>query len=481
MKKKLSSLLHPDKSLRTGGYSFAVAAVCVAIAIAANLFVSALPESFTKIDVTSGGLYSLSEQTESIVSSLQENVDIYWIVQAGQEDEIMGTLLGRYESLSKKVHITKKDPDVYPTFCSQYTSDKIYNNSLIVSSGNRNKYISYSGIYEYDYSSYYSTGAASVSFAGETQLTSAIDYVCRSSAPVLYQLSGHGEAELSSEFTSAIARDNIEIQTLDLISENRIPEDASCILINSPVKDISSEECSLLKAGLSDGKSIILITDPPEATGSRANIDTLAAYAGMQETEGILVEADSNYYAYGMPYYLLPDYGSHEITAPLSGGGYHVLLPVSHGIELLDECESGAEGKILLQTSDKAYSKLAGYEMENYERESGDPEGQFALSAISEVNTANGKACFVWVASASVLDDMTNMQTAGGNEDFILNCLSYLCGEESSISIRSKNLSNEYLSLSSSEAAVIRTVITAVIPLAFLICGIAVSVRRKRR
>ena len=106
----------------------------------------------------------------------------------------------------------------------------------------------------------YSTGAASVSFAGETQLTSAIDYVCRSSVPVLYQLSGHGEAELSSEFTSAIARDNIEIQTLDLISENRIPEDASCILINSPVKDISSEECSLLKAGLSDGKSIILIT-----------------------------------------------------------------------------------------------------------------------------------------------------------------------------------------------------------------------------
>lgn len=47
---------------------------------------------------------------------------------------------------------------------------------------------------------------------------------------------------------------------------------------------------------------------------------------GLSATEGLVVEGDPYYYAYGTPYYLLPDYGSHEITSPLSQGGYYVLL-----------------------------------------------------------------------------------------------------------------------------------------------------------
>lgn len=72
--------------------------------------------------------------------------------------------------------------------CQQYTEGTIYNNSLVVECGDRNTYISYTVIYECDYSDYYTTGSYSESFAGESALTSAIDYVTNEDLPKLYAL-----------------------------------------------------------------------------------------------------------------------------------------------------------------------------------------------------------------------------------------------------------------------------------------------------
>lgn len=81
------------RSFRAGGYSLAAAAVVVAIAVAINLVVGALPADWTKIDLTSTGLYSLSSQTQQMVSALEDEVTVYWIVQSGTEDDTIGELL----------------------------------------------------------------------------------------------------------------------------------------------------------------------------------------------------------------------------------------------------------------------------------------------------------------------------------------------------------------------------------------------------
>jgi len=475
-RRTLKELFRGTKALKAGSFSFAVVAIVIAIAVAANLFVTALPESFTKIDLTSQKLYSLSAQTESIVSALGDDIDITWIVQNGQEDTTLGTLLGRYESLSRKIHVTKLDPDAYPTFTAKYTSDQVYNNSLVVESGTRSRYISYTDLYVYDYSNYYTTGSYSVSFAGENELTSAIDYVTSETVPVLYTLTGHGEATLSSTYSSAIASDNIEVKSLSVITENAVPEDATCVLIYAPKNDISTEEQQILSSYAAEGGSILLITDPLETGAYRPNLDALTAEYGMSETEGIVIEGSGDHYAYGEPYCLLPTLGSHTITSSLSSGGYYVLLPLAHGLKL-----TGGTAKALLSTSDSAYTKKAGYEMTTYEKEEGDEEGQFVLGAIASTDAENEKASLIWVTSSSLLDDMTNVQVAGGNEDFFLNCLNYVCGEESKISIRAKSLSYDYLTVSSSQAAVLRVLMVVMIPAAFVVAGIAVRVRRKRR
>ena len=172
-----------SRSFRAGGYSTAAIVIVIAIAVAVNLFAGALPSAYTHLDTTASGLFTLSAQTQQLVGALDADVTIYWMAQSGSEDDTLKELLDRYTGLSEHLTVEKKDPVVYPNFASQYTSSALYNNSLIVVSGDRSQYISYTDIYVTDYMSYYTTGSASTEFAGESALTSAIDYVTSDNLP----------------------------------------------------------------------------------------------------------------------------------------------------------------------------------------------------------------------------------------------------------------------------------------------------------
>ena len=56
-----------------------------------------------------------------------------------------------------------------------------------------------------------------------------------------------------------------------------------------------------------------------------------------------------------------------------------------------------------------------------------------------------------------------------------------MCEKDDSVSVRSKSLTNEYLTVSTSSASLIKVVTIGVIPAIYLIVGIGVVVRRKRR
>ena len=139
------------KALRVGGYSVIASLIVLGIAVALNVLVNALPASWTQYDTSSAQLFTISEQTEGVLADLEEDVTIYWVVQAGQEDETLGTLLDRYAALSSHITVEVRDPDVYPAFMEQYITGTIYNNSLVVESAERYTYVGYDSIYSYSY------------------------------------------------------------------------------------------------------------------------------------------------------------------------------------------------------------------------------------------------------------------------------------------------------------------------------------------
>ena len=290
------------RAVRVGGYSVAAAAIVIAIIVAVNTLARALPAQWTQFDTTSSQLFSISDQTESVVGSLETPVTIHWIVQSGQEDATLETLLERYQALSENLTVEKVDPVVSPTFLEQYDVGSVYNNSLIVESEARYRYVDYYDIYTYDYSSYYTTGSVDMNFAGEGAITSAVSYVVNDDLPKVYTLTGHGEGSLSSDFQSAAEQDNVEFEELSLLSAETVPEDADCVLILAPQSDIADVELTALQAYLDGGGRLLLITDPPQEGAELTNLETLMASYGVHAVDGIVVEEDQANYAMGLPY-----------------------------------------------------------------------------------------------------------------------------------------------------------------------------------
>ena len=459
-------------AMQGGSYSLILTAVVLAIVIVCNVLVSALPTSLTSFDISAAQLYSVTSNTKAVLSNLTQDVTIYWIVQADEEDAVIENLLGEYENLSDHIIVEKKNPDAYPTFAQQYTEEEVKNNSLVVECGERNRYISYDDIYlsEPDLYSY----AYSTSFDGEGAITSAIDYVVREELPILYTLEGHGESELPATFADQIDKANIQVESLSLLTVDAIPEDASCVAIYAPTSDLSAQEVELLADYAEAGGKLLVMAGPTEEN-QLTNLYQLLSQYGVEPVEGIVVESDRESYAFGYPYVLLPTLESHEITQSLLDEHYYAILPLAQGLQVTGNTDAIVTE--LLTTSDTSFSKVAGFDLNTYEQEEGDIDGPFAL-AVSIETTGGGQ--IVWFSSSDFLDDRYNAFSSGANGDLAMNALSNLVGETEAMAIRSKSLNYNYLTISESVSSLLRTLMIGVFPLVYLGVGIVVVVRRKQ-
>lgn len=461
-------------AFRGGTYSAAVTVIVLAILIAVNVFVSVLPTTLTQFDISSARLYSVTSNTKVVVNALEKDVTIYWIVQADQEDDIIENLLGKYESLSKHIDVVKKNPDIYPTFAQQYTSETVQNNSLVVECGERTRYISYDDIYLYEANK--SSYSYDVYFDGEGAITSAIDYVVSEDLPKVYVLEGHGEAELPSAFSKQLNKENIELSTFSLLTVDAIPEDADAILIYGPSSDISEEEKGLLAEYVSGGGKLTVMAGPTE-NGTLTNLYSILADYGVEAAEGVAIDTDRAHYAFQAPYVLLPDIASSEITDPLIEERYYAIMPIAQGLTVGADT-GGATVTELLTTSAASFSKIAGYGLTSYEKEEGDIDGPFAV-AVSVKTQAGGE--IMWFASSLFLEDTYNAYSAGANLDLTMNAMSSITGETEAAAIRSKSMNYNYLTISESTASLLKTIMIAVFPLVYLGIGVYVVVRRRFR
>jgi len=462
------------KTARVGGYSVIMSVILLAILIAVNLFVDALPSTWTQYDISASQLYSLTSSTKVVCQNLEKDVTIYWITQSGAEDTVTERLLDVYQALSDHITVVKKNPDVYPTFAAQYTDDTVKNNSLVVECGDKSRYIAYSDIYEYDTTEYYQTGSVSAYFDGEGEITTAIGYVVSDDLPVLYVMSGHGELELGDSISKAISKANYETKELSLLTVDEIPEDCDAIIINGPESDISEEEAQMLSTYVENGGHLLVFSGLQES-GRLTNLDSVIENYGVTVNEGIVVEGDRNYYAFQAPYLCIPEISDADITSPLKEKNSYVLAPIAQGLTV--PSYGSATVTSLLETSESAYSKLDGYAITDYEYAEGDIYGPFSLA----VSVEDGEGKIVWVSSDYFVDETYISYSAGANSDFALNSLSWMIGAEDSISIRSKSLNYNYLTISDSQASKIKICLIGIIPLGYLLYGVDEALRRRKK
>ncbi|MBR5221046.1 MAG: GldG family protein [Clostridia bacterium] len=480
------------KTTKMGAYSAFLTLVVIAFVIVVNLMVGELPTTVTKFDTSSLKLYTLTNSTIDIVEGLTEDVTMYYIAQNGTEDINIEEMLNRYSSYSNRIKVRKIDPTSNPGFSEKYTDD-LSNNSVIVESAKRSSVVTNEEIYtkqytEEDIYNYYMTGmepSGTTYFNGEGALTTAIDYVTAEDLPVLYIVTGHGEAIVSETVLADAKAENILTEELALLTVTEIPADAGAVMINAPTSDISETERDVLLTYLDLGGKMILVTD--YESFSDAKMPNLAAVAkawGLQAQSGLLMEGNANNFMQ-YPFYLLPNVNAEsDVAMNLNSTNITTILPFAHGISKVAETDKFVEG--VLTTSADAFV-IADLEArinefvdsetpeKAYEKQDGDAAGTFFVAASAEDTTTGGK--LLWVSSSFFISD----EFYSYNGELFMSALTMLCEKSSSISILGKAMQIQSLAVSSAAVAFWGAVLILLLPVGTVVLGLAIWNRRRKR
>lgn len=469
------------KNLRHGTYSMGVVAVFVAILVVVNLLIQELPSKFREIDLSTQKMYSIGNQTKKLLKGLDKDVTLYYIAQSGSESSDIEKLLERYEESSDHLKVEKKDPAVNPKFTSQYTTEGVNNNSVIVVCGDKNKVVDYNSMYEISVN--YQTYQSEVTgFDGEGQLTSAINYVTSDNMPVMYTLEGHNESAMSDSLKDMIQKANIDIQSLNLLTMDAVPDDADCLFIFAPSKDISEDEAEKVITYLEAGGKALIVSN---YTGEEMpNFASVLENYGVKTVNGIILESDTNHYISQNPSYLLPNIESNEITSNLSSGSRYILMPLAQGIETVDNYRNTLTIQNILTTSDSAYSKVNVENMQTMEKESGDIDGPFNVGvAISEELEEDKETQIVYYSSETLFNDNMNTMVSGANFELVTASVNWMCANEegSAVSIPSKSLDTTTLTIPAADASFWSIFVMAVIPAFLMIIGGGIWMKRRKQ
>lgn len=461
--------------LKVGAYSVTGIILMIALTVAVNLGLNYVPEQYSSFDLTQNKLYALTDETKAFLSGLSEDITIYVLAEEDAGDADFSKTLERMADQSEHIKIKYVSPAKNPNFYQNYTDTQPSTGSLIVEGEKRSTVVDYGDIYTYemDYStySYQTTG-----YDGEGQTVSAIAYVTTEDMPVFYVIGGHGELELEEKFASTITKENASYETLMLYSVDEIPEDAQCVILNAPTGDYSKEDAEKIIAYLQKGGNALIVSTMTEE--EMTNFKSILGFYGIAEVDGTIVEQDRNYY-YQNPYYLFPEIGSAEVTAPLADS--LVFAPFSKGLSYDEETDE-IHYTPLLTTSGSAFSKTDISDSSDYNKGENDVDGPFTVSVEVEKSLEDGGISHAYVVGGeSLFTSLADDMAPGNNVKLFGSMISMLADHESSVAIPAKSLSMPNLVFKAQTAYIAAVLCVIVIPLAAITAGLVIWLRRRRR
>ncbi len=459
------------KRIALGAFSIGTIIVTLAALVLINFGMSRIPTEHTSIDVTYNKLFELTDETRDYVAGLDDDVTIYVLSAEGSTDTTLVETLSRYEGLSDRLHVEYVSTQDNPAFYQKYSDQEPSQSSLIVVSGSRSRVIDYSDVYEYgyDYTGYSRTVEA---YDAEGQITSAIGYVTLDAGemPAVYVLGGHDEVSMGASFNQSLAKANVDVRTLTLLQEEKVPDDCQVLIIYGPMADLSSDDLDKVEAYLADGGTVLLATSYD--AGSLPNVDKLMEKYGITRTGGIVMDDSQHSYS-NVAYYLLPEITDNTYTERVTNG--FVFAPYASGLTI-DEDNADYDYDVMLSTGDSAYAAIV--DSDGNERQ---VEGPFVIGTAARIADETGT--LIVIGSIDMFEDEADGIVAGSN----LALFNGIMGRhvtESDLDlpvIASKSYTVGNLVINSAAGLITGMMIMLILPIAMVTIGIVIwAVRRKR-
>ncbi|MEQ1858715.1 MAG: GldG family protein [Chthoniobacteraceae bacterium] len=236
---------------------------------------------FTRWDFTRDQRFVLSPQTKNLLGGLQKPVSaIIYFTPGSPIGQDVQTLLKEYAYTSNgKLTVELVQP--YQNFTrAKELSEKYHfgeENIVILDYDGKSKFVNVGEMVEFEQQQqnpFMQQAPKIKAFKGESALTTALLELVEGKPQKLYVVSGHGEPELkiadqlekpddAVNLAMNYKRSNIKFENLKLLDVERVPEDATAVMLFGPKQDLSEREIELLdNYWKNKGRLLVLLNGP---------------------------------------------------------------------------------------------------------------------------------------------------------------------------------------------------------------------------
>lgn len=489
--KKVNKLIEiiKKKWLIKGTMTCLLVAIIIAIFIAINLVMQKL--ELTPIDFTQEKLYTLTDESKEKVKNIEKDVNIYFVGYTDEDSNL--DLAKQYKKANEKIVAEAVDANNRPDLSDKYGIES-GTKGIIVECGEKSKILTESDLVTYDTTSYETISIA------EEKLTSSIVSVTSEKVPKVYFLEGYSEFSLSQNMNYLnmyLANEVNEIDTLNILSAGKVPEDCDTLVVTTPNKDFDEIATTAITEYIQAGKNILWLNAAVTSKKDMPNVNKILAMYGVKPFEvGIVRETDAGKMITGSPDLILPEIENATITEDLyhtTGVIFINATKVNIEEEKLEELK--VEETDLLLASENSYFR-SNFNIQSDNVKENEEKGTFVVGAqfektIKEANEENGESAIIsklvifgenYFVSDYPLNQTSQyaaIQLASYNKDLILNSIAYLVDREEDITARKDTGAVTYTATEAQDT-IIRVIIFAV-PIIIIIVGIVVwQVRRKK-
>ncbi len=469
------------EKLSLSAFTIGGVVVAIALSLGINFALSYLPTD-TVVDVSSMGIYSITDSTKEYLKKLNDDITIQVYSKKSDTDLVLTRMLDRFKDSNGKITVKYVDPSINPNLGAKIGVEKLTAGSVIVSGNGKNKVISSYELYEtsVDYTTY---TQSITGFDGEGRIVGAIEYLFSEDTPIIYSLTGHNEVRISERLSKEMDKLNLEHRELNLLETREVPKDCRGIIINAPESDISSDDLDLIKEYISNGGKVSIMVDFV-SINNQENLRELMGFAGLNPVEGVICEDDEKRF-YNYKFYLFPTVAESDVTTGITGD-LQIFTPYSLGFKA---DELGENVKAFLLTSEGSYAKasLSNEEdifdtgiVENIAKEDSDISGPFAVAAFSDVGSDGRVYAF---GSPFMFSDGADEVVVGRNTTLFINLIKDMVGEAEEIntSVSIKRYESPTLTVSQSMVGIYGFILVILIPLATIFAGLTVWIIRRKK
>lgn len=453
------------RKVKHGGYSAVLSVIVVAAVIIINMIAGQMPQHLKSIDVSGTDLYEISDTTKEVLAGMEQDITIYVVGNPDRVDDRVRTMVGKYQQLSGHIQVEEIDTVLHPSWVS---SNDAEDNSLFITCEATGKHVTvpFTDIVQFDQMSYYYYGQyRETEFDGEGQITSAIASASSDVVKTVYEINGHGEGSLSDSVREMLDKSGLTLASVNLLTDDGIPEDADLVICNGPVTDFADDEKNMILDYLNQGGHMVLLAGVSE--NERPNLEEVMETYGLVLEDGYVADMSQNYQR--NPYAIFPTMdNSSEIMTGIDSKTAALVIEGT-AMSQMEELPENVEIETFMSTS--ADGVLV--------TEDSQTEGTWMLGARAVKMLDSGSSVLTVITTPSLISEqITSQFTNLSNLNVFMNVVTADFEDVTNISIPAKSLEVTYNTFPN--AGVYGMVFIFLIPIVVLVTGLLVWTKRRK-